>query len=77
MLDPRLLFKFKSMMDVFNRNHPKVIPYMHAVSQEALKENTIVDIKFTTEEGECLHTNLKLNKDDIEMFKQLFSMAKQ
>lgn len=75
MIDPSMLFKVKSMMDRFNANHPRFVPFIQAVNKDALKEDTVVDIKFTTKEGDTFHTNLKLNQDDLDMFRQLFKMA--
>ena len=43
MMDFTAIMKFKGAWDTFNKNHPKFMPFMQAVGQEAIADGTIID----------------------------------
>lgn len=74
MMNPAKLLKIKGAWDKFSYNHPKFEPFIKAVQKNSIEEGTIIDIKFTTAEGQSINTNLKLTQDDLELFRSLSDM---
>ena len=70
-MNPLKLMELHRFKQAFEKNHPRFFPFLKAVSQEALQENTIVDIQVTVPSGNTYKTNLKLTADDIEMLKEI------
>lgn len=62
-----MLQQIKSGMDRFRANHPKFPMFLKAVSQEALREGTLIEINVTTPEGKTYCTNVRLKPDDMEL----------
>ena len=42
-----------------------------SAAAQSIDENSIIEIKVTTAEGQNLITNMKVTSDDIELFKEL------
>lgn len=74
MIDFSSMMKIKGTWDKFNRNHPKFVPFMQAVSQDAIGDGTIIEIKVTSPDGKEYNTNMKLTQDDLELFAQIRGM---
>ena len=72
-----MLQQLKSGMERFRANHPKFPMFLNAVSQDALKEDTIIEINVTTSEGKNYCSNIKLNADDMEFIETLKNMKAQ
>ena len=64
------LMQLKNSWATFTRNHPKFPKFLQAAST-AVKEDTLIEIKITTAEGEVIETNLKVKASDIELVKNL------
>ena len=71
MINPLDFFKIKNGLGRVSADHPKLFPFMRAVSAAGAKEGTIVEMKVTTPEGKELETNLRLTANDIEVFRML------
>ena len=71
MMNPAAIFKIKGAWEKFVNNHPKFPMFLNAASKEALKENSVIEIKITTSEGKEMVTNLKVTKSDLELFESL------
>lgn len=69
-----MIQKIKGCMDRFRANHPKFPLFLNAISQEALKEGTVIEITVTTPEGKNYCSNIKLQPDDMELIETLKSM---
>lgn len=69
-----LLQKLKSSMNRFRSNHPKFPLFLKAVSQKAITEGTIIEINVITPDEEKISTNIRLNKNDIDLFHSLKSI---
>lgn len=74
MINPAKLLKIKGAWDKFSYNHPKFEPFIKAVQRNSIEEGTIIEINFTTAAGQSISTNLKLTKDDLELFHDLSDM---
>jgi hypothetical protein len=74
MMDFSAVMKVKDAWDTFSRNHPKFMPFMHAVSREAITDGTIIEIKVTSPEGKEYNTNMKITQSDLDLFEQMKTM---
>ena len=59
--------KAKKAWDVFTANHPKFPAFLNAVKAKGIKEGTVISIKITGPEGESLETNIKVQKEDLDL----------
>ena len=66
-----MLQKLKSGIDRFRANHPKFPLFLKAVSQDALREGSVIEIRVTTPEGKNCCSNVRLNADDMELMETL------
>ena len=66
-----MLQKLKSGIDRFRANHPKFQLFLKAVSQDALREGSVIEISVTTPEGKNYCSNVRLNADDMELMETL------
>lgn len=74
MMDFSAIMKFKNTWDTFTANHPKFMPFMQAVSREAMMDGTIIEIKVTSPEGKEYNTNMKITQSDLDLFSQFKGM---
>lgn len=77
MLNPGKLLKMKGAWERFASNHPKFINFIQALQYYYLKEGTIIEINVSTEEGKTIDSNIKLTKEDIELFTSLSEMFRE
>lgn len=61
----------KKHLEVFQKNHPRFQHFLNAVSRDALKEDSVIEINVTTPEGKKYVTNLKLKKNDLDFLQAL------
>lgn len=66
-----LLQQLKTGMDRFRAGHPKFPMFLKAISQDALREGTVIEINVTTPEGKNYCSNVRLNTDDMEFIEAL------
>ena len=71
MINPLDFFKVKAGLGKLGEEHPKLFPFMKAVSAAGAREGTIVEMKVTTPEGQVLESNMKLTANDIELFRMI------
>ncbi len=76
MFNPSILLKLKSAKDKFSAAHPKFISFLNAAYAKGVREGTVLDVSFTTPEGETLHSNIRLSAEDAELFAELSSLLK-
>lgn len=70
-INPMKAMALKSEYAKFQKRHPKVLPFFNAVYSNALKENTIMEMHVSTEDGTQYTSNIKITKEDIEMLNDL------
>ncbi|MBO7711668.1 MAG: hypothetical protein J6S83_14460 [Lachnospiraceae bacterium] len=70
-VNPMAMLKYKERIDQFNADHPKVRPFLAAVTGTAMQEGTVLEIRATTPDGRELVTNIRLNANDIETLRML------
>ena len=70
-VNPLAMLKFKERMDLFDADHPRMKQFMAALTETAIQEGTVLEIKATTPDGRELVTNLRLNANDVETLQML------
>nr|WP_297703784.1 hypothetical protein [uncultured Butyrivibrio sp.] len=65
-MNPMMLMQLQQRLSLFQQDHPKVIPFMQAVGNNAVTEGTVFAVKVTTPDGKVLESNIKLTANDIE-----------
>ena len=73
-MNPMDILKFKGMWDEFTRRHPKFPLFLNALSQNGITEGTILEIQVKKPNGTELSSNLKITKEDMELFQKLREM---
>ncbi|WP_338801424.1 hypothetical protein WAA20_15255 [Butyrivibrio fibrisolvens] len=53
-------------LNIFRTQHPKFQAFLGSVTQGAIREGTIIEIKVTDPDGGEYISNMKLTSDDIE-----------
>lgn len=76
MFNPTIIFELQNKWRRFTENHPKFPKFMQAVANTKIEEGTIIDIKFTTADGQEICSNVKLNAEDIEMLREVGELVK-
>lgn len=73
-MNPLDIMKFKSLWDDFTSRHPKFPLFMNAILQNGVKEGTIFEIQVKDPDGKEYASNLKITKEDLELFEKLKHM---
>lgn len=73
-MNPLDILKFKGLWDNFTSRHPKFPMFMNAVLQNGVKEGTVFEIQVKKPDGKEFATNLKITKEDMELFEKLKQM---
>ena len=66
MPNPMNLLHMRERLELFNTDHPRVMPFLKAVGETALQEGSVLEVKVTTPDGREYVTNIRLNQNDLE-----------
>lgn len=66
--------KLQSAKKQFDKNHPKVAPFMKAVEQRGIQEGMVIGLTVTMPDGEELSSNIKVQQSDLELLNSLKGM---
>ncbi len=69
MLNPVIIFKMKELLEKFQKNHPKVMPFLRAVGQKGVTEGTIIEAKIIFPDETQMITNIQINEEDLELIR--------
>lgn len=75
-MNPMKLLQLKNMWDGFVSRHPKFPNFLKAVSQNGIQEGTIMEIQVTAPEGKTFTSNIKVQKEDVELLQSLMDLKK-
>jgi len=76
-MNPMQLLKIKSAWDKFQTAHPKFPLFLKFVVQNGIQEGTILEFHVTTPEGKTSCSNLKITKEDLELFRELKEISQK
>ena len=74
-MNPMMIMKIKGMIDNFRQEHPKMVPFFRTISQKALTEGSVLEIKATAVDGKEYVSNIRLTGNDIELINILSEMG--
>ena len=67
-MNPFTLLKYKSKLEA---NHPQAAEFVKKVIMSGLPEGTIVEVSVTKPGEETKTSNIKVTRDDIDMFDEV------
>lgn len=70
------LIQLKGLWDRFIANHPKLPMFGRAVTQNAVREGTVVEITVNTADGQNFITNFKITAEDMALLNEAFEMVR-
>lgn len=73
-MNPAIMMKMMQRMNIFRQQHPKFQAFLGSVTQGAIREGTIIEMKVTDPDGGEYISNIKLTKDDIETVEMMKSI---
>ena len=73
--NPAAFFQLMNLWSRFQKNHPKFPKFLSAVTQNGIREGSIIEVRVTTAAGESFDSNLKITADDMEIIEQLKNMS--
>ena len=76
-LNPMMLMQLQQKIQTFQQDHPKFVPFMTAVKNNALEEGTVFAMKVTTPEGKTIESNIRLTANDIETIRMMMDSGNQ
>ncbi len=74
MLKPGNIMKLMSAKNRFQANHPKFAAFLKYMFQGQIPEGSIIEITVTKPGEEPVTGNLKVMKEDLELFESLKDM---
>ena len=72
-----MLAKLKSAFSTFQQQHPKFMPFIHAVKGDACRKDSIIEISVKSPEGRNYTTNFRVTEKDLELIQMLKDMHKR
>lgn len=76
-MNPLKILELQNSWSQFKHRHPKFPSFLKAVSRHAILEGTILEIKVTDPDGKSYTSNLRLTKEDLELFKKASENSRQ
>lgn len=76
-MNPLQLMQLKSLWERFHSNHPKFPAFLNAVHSRGIQEGTILEFRVITPSGEELTSNLKVQSDDIALFREVQELMRK
>lgn len=70
-INPMALLKLKDRFSIFNREHPRVVPFFRSIRENGLVEGAILELTVKTGDGKEQVTNIRLTPNDVETLKLL------
>ena len=70
-MNPMMFMQLQQRIQTFQQDHPKFVPFLMAIKDNALQEGTVLGVTVTTPDGRKIESNIKLTAGDIETFKMM------
>ncbi len=75
MINPASMMKLMNAKNKFTENHPKFVAFLGAALSGGIPEDTVIEISVQKPGTEKLTSNLKVKQSDLELLKELQSLA--
>lgn len=66
-----MLQKVKPLLDTFRAEHPKVSLFLHAIQQDAIRKDSVMELSVTTPEGKTYTSNIRLTDNDMKLLEMM------
>ena len=76
-VNPMKIFQLKGLWGRIISNHPKLPKFAQAVTQNAVREGTVIEISVTTAEGQNYITNFRITAEDMELLEEAVQLMKE
>ena len=76
-MNPMMIMQLQQRIQTFQQEHPKVLPFLTAIKDNALEEGTVIAMKVTTKDGRTLESNIKLTANDVETVRMMMNPENQ
>ncbi|MBR6222274.1 MAG: hypothetical protein IKQ71_02420 [Lachnospiraceae bacterium] len=73
-VNPMQIMQFAGHWKAFKERHPKLPAFFKAVSEHALSEGAVFELKVTGADGREMVTNMKLTAEDVETINEIKDM---
>ena len=70
-MNPMMFMQLQQRIQTFQQDHPKFVPFLMAIKDNALQEGTVLGVTVTTPDGRKIESNIKLTAGDIETIKMM------
>lgn len=70
-MNPASIMKLMSAKSAFEKNHPKFMAFIKAVTARKIEEGTVIEISVQKPGEEPLTANMKVRQDDLELLQGL------
>ena len=74
-INPMKFIALKSDFEKFKNNHPKFMQFVKVMSQDGLREGTVLECKVINAEGREMQANIKITQDDLELIRKIKEMV--
>lgn len=74
-INPMLLVKLKTELNNFRKRHPGFTSFVRAVRRKGVPEDSVLDVKITTPDGETMTTNFRVSADDLAFIRMISDLG--
>lgn len=75
-INPRKIAQLKDRYQLFQTEHPKVMPFLSAVGNNAIDVGSVLEMKVADPNGREYKCNIRLTQDDLETYQMLRELKK-
>lgn len=77
MASPKQIMKLKERFGIFTQDHPKVLPFLQDAGANAIRENSIIEMRVISPEGRECKCNIRVNADDVQTMEMIKEIQKK
>lgn len=74
-MNPLSILQLKPQFERFQERHPKFVQFF-GYAGRSITEGSVLEISVTDSEGKKIVTNIRVDQDDIALFKQVLNLTK-
>ena len=70
-MNPMMLMQLVQRWSLFQKDHPRFVPFLGAMKEVALKEGSVLELTATDPDGKTITTNIRVTANDVETFRMI------
>ena len=75
MMNPASMMKIMQAKNKFTENHPRFVQFLSAAFSGGIEEDTVIEISVEKPGQKKITTSLKVKQSDLELLRELQSLA--